>query len=208
MPCEQHPESSHLDCLDCMALDWTPYIEDEGDEAPTIIPTPSPDADNDGWLDGVPVIRAKFYGRRFKPGEVTSIVCHCGSSDRFTFGRYFQNPRALKDGKLVYRHVSTHCGISDEGAIEQYVPYTNASWNCGVANFSTMSFEGQGPHTRKDRPQAFYDSLKWLVDQWLVLYPTITTVYSHRYLCPRTRRDPGPGLDWTLFEERDLVVQP
>lgn len=193
----EHMHQSVGELCDCASYqDWT-----------------SPDADADGYLDGVPLIVAKFYGSPPRH-PWRSIVVHCGSSDRFSFGRYFASPldrvkdRRTGKRRLRWRKVSTHAAVGDKGQIEQYVPHTHRAWHAGSVQFNAeaLSFETQGPHTRSDRPPGLYDGIRRLVEMWLQLYPTITEAWSHQRVRPDRRKDPGPGFDWSVLEEMGLEV--
>lgn len=236
MPCTSHPQSSNIDCPGCIANARAPAnpncplcygdgwqepfpgtVEESCvaipcdcwvEEAESERPDRPADVDRDGWLDGVTKMHAKYHGGKLDPARVDTIVMHCGSSDRETWGAYFQNPVARDDdGNLYHRKVSTHFGVRDDGRVEQYVPYDYAAWHSGVANFTSLGWEHRGPWRRDDWTEEAIASTCRLILFLSVTYP-ITRVVSHRFLCPKRRSDPGPHFPWDKIEALGLEVRP
>jgi AmpD protein len=100
---------------------------------------------------------------------------------------------------------SCHVLITRDGALSQYVPFSERAWHAGVSEYRTRSgcndfsigieLEGADeiPYT-----EAQYAALTELLAVLLQAYPSLSPehIVGHSDVAPGRKTDPGPAFDW------------
>ncbi len=159
------------------------------------------DADDDGWLDGVHKVPAKWIRAPFSI-PVTRIVMHRLHRGYHEAGpRYFANPG---DGRYVSAHFVVHrSGWSRE--LTQCAPVNRICWHAGRGNNGDgigIEHDYPGPDGYSDEMMAVTEKL---VLSLLGIHPTIIQVVAHSRLS-ESRSDPGDGFDWRRYRAMGLGV--
>jgi len=106
---------------------------------------------------------------------------------------------------LIGLRVSAHLLIRRDGALFQYVPFTQRAWHAGASCFENrancndfsigIELEGDDDTPYSD---AQYQTLAPVVSSLISAYPHITPprIVGHSDIAPGRKTDPGPAFDW------------
>lgn len=181
---------------------------------PVLIEPAWPDDDADGWLDAIVRKPARFTGGKLDPEKVDTIVIHRYGRGFWSAGpRYFANPREPDPatGKPRPRYVSAHFSVHKPGwlrMVTQHAPLSSVCWHAPPYNFRSIGIEHDaGPKGLKEPwwDETIEASVQ-LVEAVLQLLPNIKQLVSHRFISPRTRRDPGQSFPWECYERFGLKI--
>lgn len=158
-------------------------------------PSPNRDARPDGASPEMVVL----HGISLPPGEFGGPEIEALFTNTLDFDAhpYFQGIRGLE--------VSAHLLIRRDGAVTQFVPFTERAWHAGESIFRGhgrcndysigIELEGEDETAYDDRQYgALCDVLKAIFDA----YPAISAreVAGHCDVAPGRKIDPGPAFDW------------
>jgi AmpD protein len=149
------------------------------------------------------------------PGvEADLIVVHGISLPPGEFGgpwidRLFTNQLPIDAhpyfAEVAEMRVSSHLVIKRDGAITQYVKFTERAWHAGKSSFDgreacndfSIGIELEGTDTLAYEP-AQYHSLAGVVAALCRAYPRLSAdrVVGHSDIAPERKTDPGPAFDW------------
>ena len=110
--------------------------------------------------------------------------------------------------------VSAHVLITRDGALTQYVPFTQRAWHAGPSSYCgrsacndfSVGIELEGtdelPYTSEQ-----YIALAKLIAALRRSYPSLRTaeVVGHSDIAPGRKTDPGPAFDWAAL--RRLLME-
>ena len=131
---------------------------------------------------------------RFGGPEIEQLFCNDLDWDAHP---YFDGIRGLE--------VSTHLLIRRDGAVVQFVPFTDRAWHAGDSCFRRrprcndysigIELEGEDDVSYE---VAQYDALISVIDALLRAYPAISPreIAAHSDIAPGRKTDPGPAFDW------------
>lgn len=101
--------------------------------------------------------------------------------------------------------VSAHLAIARDGALTQYVKFTDRAWHAGKSSFQgreacndfSIGIELEGTDTAPYE-SAQYQTLARAVAALCAAYPRLTAqrVVGHSDIAPGRKTDPGPAFDW------------
>jgi N-acetyl-anhydromuramoyl-L-alanine amidase len=110
---------------------------------------------------------------------------------------YFTEVAALK--------VSSHMVVRRDGAITQYVKFTERAWHAGVSSYQgreacndfSVGVELEGTDTLPYE-DAQYHALAQVVAALCAAYPRLSAdrLVGHSDIAPGRKTDPGPAFDW------------
>jgi AmpD protein len=142
------------------------------------------------------------------------IVVHGISLPPGEFGgpwidRFFTNtlPAAAHPyfAEVAALRVSAHLLVQRDGAITQYVKFTERAWHAGkscyhgreACNDFSIGIELEGTDELAYEASQ-YQALAQIVAALCVAYPTLSTdrVVGHSDIAPGRKTDPGPAFDW------------
>ncbi len=113
---------------------------------------------------------------------------------------YFETIRGLR--------VSAHVFVRRDGALVQYVPFTERAWHAGASAFDgrgacnnfSIGVELEGADDLPYEP-AQYETLASLCRALVRAYPALTPqrIVGHSQISPGRKTDPGPSFDWELL---------
>ncbi|MDA7747295.1 1,6-anhydro-N-acetylmuramyl-L-alanine amidase AmpD [Psychromonas sp.] len=170
-----------------------------------------------GILTNALFIKSPFYNQRPEHSTISLLVIHCISLPE---GQYAtEHIEKLFTGCLDCNadpsfdclqglEVSAHCVIRRDGAIEQYVPFTQRAWHAGISSFQGregcndfsigIELEGTDCSTYTEEQ---YRTLVETTKQIQRQYPQITTehIVGHSDIAPGRKTDPGSGFDWCKY---------
>jgi N-acetyl-anhydromuramoyl-L-alanine amidase len=103
--------------------------------------------------------------------------------------------------------VSSHVVVARDGAVTQYVRFTERAWHAGksayqgrgACNDFSVGVELEGTDTQPyEAPQ--YDALAEIVAALCAAYPRLSPdrLAGHSDISPGRKTDPGPAFDWPL----------
>jgi AmpD protein len=169
-----------------------------------------------GLMHGVRQIASPNYDSRPAGVDADLIVVHGISLPPGEFGgpwidRLFTNtlpeevhPYFAEVGSL---RVSSHLVIARDGAVTQYVKFTERAWHAGksiyrgrdACNDFSVGVELEGSDT-VPYEAAQYDALATAVSALCAAYPRLSTdqITGHSDISPGRKTDPGPAFDWHL----------
>jgi AmpD protein len=171
------------------------------------------DLDN-GLMRGARQVASPNYDSRPPGVEADLIVVHGISLPPGEFGgpwidRLFTNtlppevhPYFAEVGPL---RVSSHVVIERDGAVTQYVRFTERAWHAGKSNYQgreacndfSVGVELEGTDTLPYEA-AQYAALAEVVAALCAAYPRLSPhrLVGHSDIAPGRKTDPGPAFDW------------
>jgi N-acetyl-anhydromuramoyl-L-alanine amidase len=100
---------------------------------------------------------------------------------------------------------SSHLAVTRDGAVTQYVRFTDRAWHAGKSNFEgreacndfSVGVELEGTDTQP-YTAAQYDRLAEIVAALCAAYPRLSParLVGHSDIAPGRKTDPGPAFDW------------
>jgi AmpD protein len=167
-----------------------------------------------GLMRGARLIASPNYDSRPAGVEADLIVVHGISMPPGEFGgpwidRLFTNslpaemhPYFAEVGSL---RVSSHVVVARDGAVTQYVAFTQRAWHAGksiyqgreACNDFSVGVELEGTDTLAYEP-AQYGALAEVVAALCAAYPRLSParLVGHSDIAPGRKTDPGPAFDW------------
>jgi N-acetyl-anhydromuramoyl-L-alanine amidase len=169
-----------------------------------------------GLMRGVRQIASPNYDSRPAGVEADLIVVHGISLPPGEFAgpwidRLFTNTLPADAhpyfAEVCSRRVSSHLVIQRDGAITQYVKFTDRAWHAGksvyrareACNDFSVGIELAGTDTLPYEA-AQYDALAEAVASLCSAYPLLSAdrLTGHSDIAPGRKTDPGPAFDWQL----------
>ncbi len=140
-----------------------------------------------------------LHGISLPPGEFGGPEIDALFTNTLDFDAhpYFQEIRGLE--------VSAHLLIRRDGAVTQFVPFTERAWHAGESCFRGttscndfsigIELEGEDETAYDDRQ---YTALAAVLGAIFAAYPAISAreVAGHCDIAPGRKVDPGPAFDW------------
>jgi AmpD protein len=171
------------------------------------------DTDN-GLMLGVRQIASPNYDARPPGVEADLIVVHGISLPPGEFGgpwidQLFTNtlPAEIHPyfAEVSSLRVSSHLVVQRDGAVTQYVSFTDRAWHAGTSFFQgreacndfSVGVELEGTDTLEyEAPQ--YRALAEVVAALCAAYPRLSSqrMAGHSDISPGRKTDPGPAFDW------------
>ncbi len=170
--------------------------------------------DDKGWLTDARAVPSPNHDARPAGTAIELVVIHGISLPPGEYGgghieQFFQN-RLDPAGHSYFAaicdmRVSAHCLVNRDGAITQFVSFTDRAWHAGQSEWRGRSrcndfsigieLEGCDDEAYAD---AQYDSLATLIRALREVYPTIAAdaLAGHSDIAPGRKTDPGPHFDW------------
>jgi N-acetyl-anhydromuramoyl-L-alanine amidase len=116
--------------------------------------------------------------------------------------------------EVAHLRVSSHVVIKRDGAITQYVKFTERAWHAGKSSFDgreacndfSIGIELEGTDTVAYE-NSQYHALGLIVAALCMAYPRLSTdrVVGHSDIAPGRKTDPGPAFDWPYA--RQLIAE-
>jgi AmpD protein len=167
-----------------------------------------------GLMRGARQIASPNYDSRPTGVEANLIVVHGISLPPGEFGgpwidRLFTNtlPAELHPyfAEVGSQRVSSHLVVNRDGAVTQYVSFTERAWHAGksiyqgreACNDFSVGVELEGTDTLSyEAPQ--YGALAQVVAALCAAYPRLSPdrLVGHSDIAPGRKTDPGPAFDW------------
>lgn len=157
--------------------------------------SPNRDARPAGAAPGMIVLHGiSLPPGRFGGNEIEALFCNELDFDAHP---YFAEIRGIE--------VSAHLLVRRDGAVTQYVPFTERAWHAGESCFRGrtrcndfsigIELEGEDETPYDDRQ---YAVLQALLPALFAAYPAISAreVAAHSDIAPGRKTDPGPAFDW------------
>lgn len=183
------------------------------------------DRDN-GLMRGARQVASPNYDSRPAGVEADLIVVHGISLPPGEFGgpwidRLFTNtlppevhPYFAEVGPL---RVSSHVVIERDGAVTQYVRFTERAWHAGKSSYQgrdacndfSVGVELEGTDTLPYEA-AQYAALAEVVAALCAAYPRLSPdrLVGHSDIAPGRKTDPGPAFDWPLARRLIAAAAP
>lgn len=113
---------------------------------------------------------------------------------------YYQQIKGLE--------VSAHFYIQRSGDLWQFVSCDDRAWHAGASHYrgrdncndDSIGIELEGLEG-DDFEAAQYTALAALCPALIEHYP-VAHIAGHEHIAPGRKKDPGPGLDWTLLQKK------
>jgi AmpD protein len=173
---------------------------------------------NTGLLRGATQVASPNYDSRPPGVEADLIVVHGISLPPGEFGgpwidRLFTNslPAELHPyfSEVCSLRVSSHLVVKRDGAVTQYVKFTERAWHAGKSSYQgreacndfSVGVELEGTDTQPYEA-AQYGALAKIVAALCAAYPRLSgdRVVGHSDISPGRKTDPGPAFDWPLAQ--------
>ena len=167
-----------------------------------------------GLLRGVRQIASPNHDPRPPGMEADLIVVHGISLPPGEYGgpwidRLFTNtlPADVHPffAEIIALRASSHLLLTRDGAVTQYVRFTERAWHAGKSKFEgreacndfSVGVELEGTDTQP-YTAAQYDSLAQVVAALCAAYPRLSParLVGHSDIAPGRKTDPGPAFDW------------
>jgi AmpD protein len=167
-----------------------------------------------GLMRGVRQIASPNYDSRPAGVAADLIVVHGISLPPGEFGgpwidRLFTNSLPAEThpyfAEVVSLRVSSHVVVARDGAVTQYVAFTERAWHAGKSiyqgrescNDFSVGVELEGTDTLPYEP-AQYGALAQVVAALCAGYPRLSPhrLVGHSDIAPGRKTDPGPAFDW------------
>src|ERR1700688_2332002 len=167
-----------------------------------------------GLMLGVRQIASPNYDTRPPGAEADLIVVHGISLPPGEFGgpwidRLFTNtlPAELHPyfAEVGSQRVSSHLVVNRDGAVTQYVSFTERAWHAGksiyqgrdACNDFSVGVELEGTDTLPYEATQ-YEALAAVVAALCAAYPRLSAdrLVGHSDIAPGRKTDPGPAFDW------------
>jgi AmpD protein len=113
--------------------------------------------------------------------------------------------------------VSSHLVIERDGAVTQYVRFTERAWHAGKSSYQgreacndfSVGVELEGTDTLPYEPPQ-YAALAEVVAALCAAYPRLSAdrLVGHSDIAPGRKTDPGPAFDWPLARRLIAAVAP
>ena len=176
----------------------------------------------DGWLldDGTNAVErcpSPNCNERPEPADIELLVIHNISLPPGSFGgphihELFTNsldPNAHEYfADIAHLEVSAHILIRRDGAITQFVPFTQRAWHAGVSSWNgregcndfSIGIELEGADDVPYEP-AQYKKLQEVTRLLLKVYPKLTAqnIAGHCDIASGRKTDPGPAFQWNAY---------
>tara|TARA_R110002072_G_scaffold89232_1_gene199801 strand:+ start:4354 stop:4908 length:555 start_codon:yes stop_codon:yes gene_type:complete len=172
----------------------------------------------DGWLQGAEPIKSDNFDARPQGETPSVIVLHCISLPAGHFGnsyveQLFTNCLDCDEhpdfDDIRDLRVSSHLFIRRDGAVHQFVPFTQRAWHAGESSFEgrsqcndfSIGVELEGIDTGRftDRQyEALANACRLIMATWSI--PT-ERIVGHSDIAPGRKTDPGSGFDWQRFRQ-------
>ena len=178
-----------------------------------------------GLLRGVRQIASPNHDSRPDDVEADLIVVHGISLPPGEFGgswidRLFTNtlPPDVHPyfAEVCSMRVSSHLVVGRDGAVTQYVKFTERAWHAGksvylgreACNDFSIGIELEGTDTMPYEPEQ-YGALAKIVAALCAAYPrlSIDRIVGHSDIAPGRKTDPGPAFDWPLARRLIAAAQ-
>jgi len=169
-----------------------------------------------GLMSGVKQVASPNHDPRPPGIETDLIVVHGISLPPGDFGgpwidRLFSNTLPAQAhpyfAQVCAMRVSAHLAITRDGAVTQYVKFTDRAWHAGQSSYHgreqcndfSVGIELEGTDTLPYE-QAQYAALAQAVAALCAAYPTLSParLVGHSDIAPGRKTDPGPAFDWPL----------
>jgi AmpD protein len=169
---------------------------------------------NSGMLEGVRQVASPNCDARPAGVEADLIVVHGISLPPGEFGgpwidRLFTNTLPIDAhpyfAEAAAQRVSAHLCIRRDGAVTQYVRFTDRAWHAGKSCFAgrdacndfSIGVELEGVDT-VPYEDAQYRALAEVVAALCAAYPSLdpARLTGHSDIAPGRKTDPGPAFDW------------
>lgn len=171
----------------------------------------------DGWLCSAKKIPSPNFDERSNPDDISLLVIHNISLPPEQFGggyieQFFCN-QLDKNAHPYFASihgltVSSHCLITREGELIQFVPLDKRAWHAGVSSFEgrekcndySIGIELEGADTIAYTAEQ-YATLALTSQAIMQIYPAITKarITGHSDIAPQRKTDPGEAFDWPLY---------
>ena len=167
-----------------------------------------------GLMRGVRQVASPNCDSRPAGVEADLIVIHGISLPPGEFGgpwieRLFTNtlPAEIHPyfAEVASMRVSSHLVVQRDGALTQYVSFTDRAWHAGqsiyrgreACNDFSVGLELEGTDTLSYE-EAQYDALAEVVAALCAAYPRLSAdrLVGHSDIAPGRKPDPGPAFDW------------
>ncbi len=181
--------------------------------------TPRFRIDVNGWIAPARHVPSPNFNTRPADARISLLVIHSISLPPGEFGgpcidAFFTNSldrdahpyfQSIADMK-----VSSHLLIRRDGAVVQYVPFTQRAWHAGASQFQgvtecndySIGIEMEGCD-EYGYETAQYRTLAAITKLLQKNYPDITTerIAGHCDIAPQRKTDPGPHFDWERYRK-------
>ena len=161
----------------------------------TQVPSPNCDARPAGVAADLIVV----HGISLPPGEYGGPWIERLFTNTLPFDMH---PYFAEIGEL---RVSSHLLVARDGALTQFVRFTDRAWHAGQSNYNgraacndfSIGVELEGVDTHPYEA-AQYETLAEVVAALCDAYPTLSPerLVAHSDISPGRKTDPGPAFDW------------